>query len=440
MSAVSDVPVVREVPPPNATPVPRLITAIFASGFGAMLALSTPLQLLLTLHLIRIADSDAEAALGIVTGFGALVGLIANPLGGRISDRTAARFGRRRTWILTGSVVGAGVLVALAYTTEVWQVVVIWSAACAAVNFQLAATSALMADQVPQARRGAASGFIGLAAALAPLVGILAVSMIGDPILQWITLAVISVVIAIVAVALLRDPQHPRSPNGSDGIAELLRTFWLNPRKHPAFGWAWAVRFLLMCGYAAGSYSAFFLIGRFGVAPEDVSGQVLLLSLLTVVFLAVTSVAGGFLSDKAGRQKPFVIASGTLGAAGLVAMAFAPDLLTLYIASAVVGAGTGLFLSVDTAMCVRMLPNSENAGKDLAIINIANTLPQSLVPFLAPFLLSLGGYAVLYVTLAVVSLFGAAAVLRLPEIGREGDPRWAVITRGDKQPVAGAAG
>jgi hypothetical protein len=34
-----------------------------------------------------------------------------------------------------------------------------------------------------------------------------------------------------------------------------------------------------------------------------------------------------------------------------------------------------------------------------------------------------------YSTLAVIACAGAAAVLHLPEIGREGDPRWAVITR-----------
>jgi hypothetical protein len=62
---------------------------------------------------------------------------------------------------------------------------------------------------------------------------------------------------------------------------------------------------------------------------------------------------------------------------------------------------------------------------------MANTLPQSFVPFIAPLLLALGGFAALYVTLAVLGIIGAMFVLRLPELGREGDARWAQITRED---------
>jgi len=83
------------------------------------------------------------------------------------------------------------------------------------------------------------------------------------------------------------------------------------------------------------------------------------------------------------------------------------------------GIGTGTFLAVDLALCVRVLPDAENAGRDLAIINIAGTLPQSLVPFVAPALLSVGGFPALYLTLAVLGLLGAAAILRVPEMGRE---------------------
>lgn len=112
-------------------------------------------------------------------------------------------------------------------------------------------------------------------------------------------------------------------------------------------------------------------------------------------------------------------------------MAFAPSIGFVFLATAAIGVGTGLFFSIDSALCVRVLPSSENAGKDFAIINMANTLPQSFVPFIAPFLLGLGGYTALYLVLAVLGVVGAVFVLRLPELGREGDPRWAVITRGE---------
>ncbi|WP_052357546.1 MFS transporter [Leifsonia aquatica] len=439
MSRPADIDVALETPGPAATPLPRLIAAILTSNMGALIALLTPLQLLLTLHLTRIAGPGAAAAFGLVTGFGALFALVANPLAGRISDRTAARFGRRRTWILTGGVAGSLVVASLAFTTEVWQVAVVWCITQTLFNFQQAATSALLADQVPPLRRGTVSGFVGLAAAAGPLLGLTAVSAISDPVAQWVVLGVIALILAVVAVILLRDPQHTREPHQAGlNLVELAKSFWLNPWRHPAFGWAWAVRFLITCAYASGTYNAFFLIQRFGVAEADVAAIVLGLSLLSVALLAVTSVIAGLVSDRLRRQKPFVVAAGVLAAAGLAGMAFAPDIGFVFVATAAIGVGTGLFFSIDSALCVRVLPSSENAGKDFAIINMANTLPQSFVPFVAPFLLGLGGYTTLYLVLAVLGLIGAAFVLRLPELGREGDPRWAVITRGEPGPVTTA--
>ena len=426
---VSALPVTRKA----ATPLPRLIAAMLTSNVGALVALLTPLQLLLTLHLTSIAGSGAAIAFGFVTGLGALVALVANPLAGRISDRTAARFGRRRTWILTGALSGALAVFALGFTTEVWQVAVVWCITQWLFNFQQAATSALLADQVPVLKRGTVSGTLGLAAALGPLIGIAAVSAITQPLVQWAVIAVVAAVLGGIAVMLLHDPQHPRSSDQpSLSLIELAKSFWLNPRRHPAFGWAWTIRFLITCAYASSTYNAFFLINRFKIAPAHVGGVVLTLSLISVALLAVTSVVGGLISDKVRRQKPFVIAAGVGAAAALVGMSVAQSMTVVYLATALLGIATGLFFSIDSALCVRMLPSMENAGKDLAIINMANTLPQSFVPFIAPLLLLIGSYSALYSTLAVFAVAGAALVLRLPELGKEGDPRWALITRPTK--------
>jgi hypothetical protein len=82
-------------------------------------------------------------------------------------------------------------------------------------------------------------------------------------------------------------------------------------------------------------------------------------------------------------------------------------------------------------MSVRMLPNPENVGKDIAVMGLASTLPSAFVPAIAPLFLLLGGYTLLYVAIAVLGLIGAVLVLRLPELGHEGDPRWALLTRAE---------
>ncbi|WP_306204612.1 MFS transporter [Actinoplanes sp. RD1] len=412
------------------TSLGRLVPALLVSQVGFYVALLTPVQLLLTLRLSDLAGDDATSAFGIVTGAGALVALVFNPIAGRISDRTLWRFGRRRTWILTGSLAGAAALVALGAATSVWQVVLLWAFVQALFNFQYAATNALVADQVPAERRGGVSGLVGLTIAVGPLAGLaLANGFEAGSARQWQAVAAVAAIAGVLAVVLLRDTRGVRGRGGEN----FLRTFWINPRHHPAFGWAWLVRFLITCAYASSSYNAFYLLQRFDVAEDEVGGMVLQLSLISVVLLAVTSVSAGYLSDAVRRQKPFIVFAGVVAAVALVLMAFAPSLAFVYVATGLLGIGTGAFFAIDLAMCVRVLPSTDDAGKDLAIINIANSLPQSVVPFVAPLLLAIGGYTALFGFLALLGVLGAVSVRRVPEIGQEHDEsgRTAPITRHD---------
>jgi len=412
------------------TPLRRFIPAMLLTQLGFYAALTTPLQLLLVLRLESIAGADAPSALGVVTGFGALCAVVATPIGGRLSDRTRARFGRRRTWILTGSLVFALALVAMTATTAVWQVVLLWCLAQAGGNFQFAANVAIVADQVPPPRRGLVSGLVGLIAACGPLAGIAAANTFPAGARgQWLVLGVAAFGLTLVAVLLFRDPPsaEPRPPLN---LRALAGAFWFNAYRHPAFGWAWLVRFLIMCTYSAGGYTTLFLMQRLGVSAAGVGAVALEVGLISVVCLGISSALAGYASDAVGRQRPFVIFAGILAALALVLMSTAGSITTVLVASGLLGFAVGTFLAVDLALCMRVLPNAEDTAKDLAIINIAVALPQSLVPFAAPALLALGGYPALYLTLAGLGLLGAAGILRVPEVGREHTPGHAApITR-----------
>lgn len=404
------------------TPMSRLAPAILLSMLGFFIAINTPMQLLLTLRLTAIAsDTGATTAFGVVTGFGALVALLFNPVAGRLSDRTTLRFGRRRTWIVAGAAGGAGALVALGFATEVWQIVVLWCLVQLTLNLQFAATNALMADQVPPRRRGLISGLGGVAVAIGPVMGIALVTPApaGGP-LQWQIVALILVITALLTAALVRDARSQISAaDGPRGLRGLLAVYWISPRRHPAFGWAWLVRFLVTAAYASTTYTTFFLLQRFGIPTDEVGAFMLSVSLIMVIVLVGSSVGAGMLSDRLQRQKPFVIAGALLSAGGLLMFAVAPSIEWIYPSSALLGMGVGSFFAVDQALCIRVLPSASDVGKDFAIINIANSLPQSLVPFFAPLLLALGGYTALFATLAICAVLGALAVLRVPEIGQE---------------------
>src|SRR5688572_23483537 len=88
-------------------PTARVGWAFIASYAAAYLATSlvfiAPLLVTLALKVNSLVGTDrAASSLSLVAATGSLVALVANPLFGRLSDRTTSRWGMRRPWILAG--------------------------------------------------------------------------------------------------------------------------------------------------------------------------------------------------------------------------------------------------------------------------------------------------------------------------------------------------
>ncbi|KAA0960097.1 MFS transporter [Microbacterium sp. ANT_H45B] len=413
--------------PTVTTPFGRVMAAMIASYLGGIVALAVPVSVLLTLKLVEMVGQDGvPLALGLITGCGAATGFFVNPIAGRISDRTQLHFGRRRTWILAGGLAGASALSAIWLTTEVWQIVVLWCLVEIFIGFQMSVTGALMVDQVPAAKRGSISGALGLIVATGPLIGLAIITPLSGA-AQWIVLASLTVIGALIAVTLLRESPLLEKPS-KIGVRELLSSFWVSPRRHPAFAYAWMVKLFVGAVGAAGAYNGVFLLQRIGTTTEELASTVLGISIIFVGVGGTACLLAGIVSDRMRVQKPFVMAGGFLGAGGLVVLAFADALPAVYLSTAISAVGAGIFLSVDTALSSRMLPRAETIGKDLGVMSLAGTIPASAIPFIAPLLLAIGGFTLLYLLLAVLGVIGGLLVMRLPDLGKEGDPRWAQLT------------
>src|SRR5665213_2666005 len=93
----------------------------------------TPIQLLLPQQVEDVVHgaswTDNVIAFGIISGIAGACALITYPLTGALSDRTTSRFGRRRPWILVGTVVFAVSLVLLSLMTIIVGVGIFWSTA-----------------------------------------------------------------------------------------------------------------------------------------------------------------------------------------------------------------------------------------------------------------------------------------------------------------------
>jgi MFS family permease len=94
-------------------------------------------------------------------------------------------------------------------------------------------------------------------------------------------------------------------------------------------------------------------------------------------------------------------------------IAIASNFNGFLVGMAIGGLGFGMYVAVDLALAVDVLPDQDNAAKDLGVFNMAGALPFSIAPGIAPAILAIGSgsYEVLYGVAGVCAIIGAAAIL-----------------------------
>ncbi|MGW1608634.1 MFS transporter [Streptomyces sp. NPDC002285] len=375
-----------------------------------------PLQLLLARQAEDFAPGTGmskETLLAWVTGVGAVVSLLANPFFGALSDRTTARWGRRTPWIVAGAAGGALSLLLLAGAGGLWAMAVGWCLVQLTLNASFAAVTAAVPDQVPRLQRGVVGGWLGAAQILGAVVGTGLATAAGGIAAGYAACAVFAVAGVLPYVLRYRDLKLAAADRPAWSWNSFARGFWLSPRRHPDFGWAWLTRFLINLSNALVIlYLLYYLRDR--LHHDDPEQGVLILTAVNSVTLVATVVVGGAWSDRVGRRKPFVMWSGVLMAAATGLLAGWQTWPSAIVVAALLGLGLGVFMSVDFALMTDVLPTARDRGKDLGVINVANALPQVAAPALAaPIVTHLGGYRMLYLVAAAAGLAGAVLVGRI---------------------------
>ena len=202
-------------------------------------------------------------------------------------------------------------------------------------------------------------------------------------------------------------------------MRELASTFWVSPRRNPDFAWAFTSRFLFVLAYAfLVTYQAYYLLDHLGSTEADVPQQVFLGTLVQSVVLVAASLLGGRLSDRTGRRKVFVVTASVIYGVALFVIAAAVSFNGFLVGMALGGLGFGLYMAVDLALVVDVLPDPDTAAKDLGVLNIAGALPSAIAPAIAPVILAVGGgsYGVLYAVAGVCALAAAAAIIPVTRV------------------------
>jgi MFS family permease len=397
------------------------LAALLLATVGVGAGWFGPIQILLPAQAAALGDDfGKENLLALVTGVGAAAAIIANPLWGLLSDRLSIERPRRRPVLVAGVIVGIVGLAVLAWAPDTAGMIVGWVLVQVGLNGPFAALLAMIADRVPDERRGLVGSLFGVAQIVGVVLGTAVAVAVGEGAIGYLAIAI---AVPLLCAAIVVLPEPVRSTVAPDPAASAsasasaarrpLREVLAALRPTAAFSWAWVLRLLLnLVNALVLVYLYYYLADRVGV--DDPGTWVLVLTLVNVVIAGVAAGIGGAWSDRIARRRVFVVAAVIALAAGAVIFAVLPDTAAVVVATVLIGAGWGLYVSVDVAIITQVLPSDRSIGSMLGVANIAASLPQVLAPLIAaPLVTGLGGYPVLYLVTAAVSLLALAVLPRL---------------------------
>ncbi|GAA2028795.1 MFS transporter [Agromyces tropicus] len=391
-----------------------------AAWLGIWMAQLTPVQLLLPAQIDAELHPDdwieSVVAFGVVSGIAAVFVIVAYPLTGALSDRTTSRFGRRRPWIAGGAVLFAASLVVLGLQHELWAIGLAWVAATVGFCVMTAALTATISDQVPVRQRGIVSGWMSAPQAVGIILGLVLVTMVVTG--QLAGYALVAAALLVLAVPFLLRRETPLAAGERDRVTArgVIASLWISPRKYPDFGWTLLSRVLVSIGNALGTGLLLYFL-MFGLGDANAEDDLIVLTLVYMVFVILASLGFGRLSDALGRRRVFVLVAAVLQGVAALLLALAPALATAMVSAGLLGLAYGCFLSVDQALATQVLPDPAARGKDLGIMNIATAVPQSIGPLLGAIaVVATGSFTLVFVLGAVFAFGGALAVARVRSV------------------------
>lgn len=397
----------------------RFCVAFFVFSFAWMLALQIVAAVLLPQRLADIAPDSKDAIFGVLNSATALASLISNLVVGNMSDRTRSIFGRRTPWIASGGIVAGISLFLIGILPDGVSIGISYCISMVGLNMMIAPVIASLSDRIPEDMRGTMSAFISAGTLFGSALG----QIVGA---QFITLQLPGFIVSGVAMGLsgvLAVVFWPKEKSSKDMPKEKVdfkgiisfrpptkgaRDFWLAFIGHSL---------LLFSYYMILNYQLYILQDYIGQSVEDSAATISTMSLVLMVVSLISALSAGPISDKIGRRKIPVVAASVLLAIGYALPWLMHNALGMILFSAIGGFGYGMYGSVDQALNVDVLPNEEEAGKDLGILNIATTLGQMVGPIVtSAIVVATGSYGLVFPTAIIMVALACIFILMIKKV------------------------
>ncbi len=379
-----------------------------------------------------VAESQKNTYLTLISIPGQLLGMVAQPIVGAISDRSGFNWGRRRPFILLGVLL---VVLFLPGIGLAGSFTILFATYCL---LQISSNTAqgpyqgFIPDLVPEGKWGRASGVKTLLEITGAAIAVLIIGIFmgrysaGEgSYWLWLSFGIPGILLlSAMAVTMLAVKEQP----GVGGprlplLPAVYRSFRIDLKSNRSFLWFLLSRLFVFMAFATIQQRAlYFLRDVVGVAnPEEATGTFLAVAIISMLVVVYPT---GRLSDRVGR-KPIAIFSGLLGALAILVIFFSQDYSTVLIAAGIMGVAIGGFSSTNWALAVDLVVKGEEA-KYLGLANMATAGGAALAHIIGPVIdhfegVSAGlGYQVMLIVCFIYFILGALLLLKIKPPANQG--------------------
>lgn len=430
-----------------------------------------------------VGDTAKGTYLGNIRLLALMVALLFQSMMGLISDRSTLPLGRRRPFIIIGTIGEIIIFVLIGFTagmegmTGYWFLFALYTLSMLFSNTAHAATQALIPDLVPENKRGSFSGVKALLELPIPLIFVSFVvgKMVSAGNIWGAILSVISVMIVCAAITMFVPEKRQIEPsvpmdwkpilrlllmtavftliilgtgklvnwvmNLSDGLQESTSMIvtglvglagmaiaiglgvWSSvqisvgneAKTNPSFTWWVTNRLAFLAGSTnLASFMIYFLQERFvDLQGEKAAGPASTIIMFVGVFILLTALPSGWLSDRFGKKTIIAVAA-LLAASGTAIIILIPTMTAVYIGACFIGAGTGFFYSANWALGTEIVPKDE-AGRYLGISNLAGAGAGAVGAYIGGPIGDHLGYTLLMAIYGVLFLLSIFALRNIQE-------------------------
>jgi len=338
-----------------------------------------------SLHLVilplRLLDFVPEARkntyLDLLILTGLILAMAVQPIAGALSDRSPSRWGRRRPYILLGGILLLLFLPGIGLAGSYVVIFVIYCLLQIGSNTAQGPFQGFIPDLVPVGRRGTASGVRSLfnIAGAVILLRVVAPFMDryftgGNSLWLWLALGIPAIILlgGTLATILTVKESAGTAPTQSVLLSALRSSFKIDARAQFHFILFLVACFLIFTAWGTlMAHALYYLMDVVNITrPAEVTGDLLIVvgaAMLVVVYPV------GRLCDRVGRY-PIAVASGFLGALGIVAIFFSQSYWQVMLSVALLGVCSGAWMCTQWALATDLVGWGEEA-RHLGLVNMS---------------------------------------------------------------------